>query len=229
MNSITKMVLISEDQYRRKCMDNKEDSLDIQPLLNANLPTDVKVKFINDLVLKRESKKPKPEAQPPLREDDENDGHQETESTVDDDDQFITPDTSTPKFQGDASTSRSELVDNMPASPVLKTRTRALELGLRSLVDLVDDKGLILREDGSRIRNSKVKHVVDYLRSFADMKLSPPGAARVIDYISKERPALLSLVSNPSALSKVAPARVKWRDLRRYSREFITTRRARED
>ena len=50
MNTVTKMILISEDQFNRKCTENKSDLL---PLLNSNLSDDLKVRFINEVIKRK--------------------------------------------------------------------------------------------------------------------------------------------------------------------------------
>lgn len=50
MNTLTKMVLISETEYNKKCQ--QTESSDIQPILNTNLTDDLKIRLINQIVYK---------------------------------------------------------------------------------------------------------------------------------------------------------------------------------
>lgn len=58
MNTLTRMVLIPEDQYSRRCRRGVSKLFDINPIMNSDLPHGQKVRLINELMLLKTNVKP---------------------------------------------------------------------------------------------------------------------------------------------------------------------------
>lgn len=251
MNSFTKMILIPEDEYKRRCFGNSVDP--IQSILTTNIPIDSKIRLannvlMNNLEIQQQKRNQEIERQNNYTEQasperfeisnirNEKPDHSYNtaagESSIYDTisgDMVENPRAlnfdeaiiSTPLLNSNKIVAQSEKL-NQVRSP---NKAVSLELALNNIQTLVSEDGKILRSDGTKIHNSDIKRIVKFLCLFktSDVKkmITPPGTERVISEIEK-LPYLFDLINNSPAVKRFGDKGVTYNTWKKLS-EMNTT------
>lgn len=237
MNTVTRMILIPEDQYRR----GHTRPTPIKRILNKNLPYQIKLNMLNhpkkkedaltkflDLLTKSIEKKPdvQSKAETP-RMDQSSIGQEsyyqdvgEVENLAE---RSIIPPaviTSTPKPSKKlpdpiVPSTLLQFPDNSPKHHNLITKE--LENKLRSIPNLVNTNNQVLKDHGEVIRRSNVAEIVSYLRTKSPKTRAPDGYAYVISKIA-EHPSIDNLILNKNTLESLkhqrpSTSQSEWSDL----------------
>ena len=227
MNTVTRMYLISEYQYKRNILRPSVT----RRMLNKNLPTETKVKFINDMLARSGEKYD----QAILQQYPSNSQQYEHSSAHSRSDFIVSEEDSVP----DPSTEQSE--DEFSSKPIYETmisdipmtstpapptkqypvtpypkdspttsqegsskkqrKKRELELAIRSIDGLVNEKNQILDLNGQPIFHSKLSEIIDYFRKIATNKRVPNGYLRVTHALMLHKPESKKLIQNKKILS----------------------------
>lgn len=227
MNTVTRMVLLSEDQYRRSF--NKPSAA--KRLLNKNLPIETKVNYLNTAIAKTNDNFPN------LRSDNnqnkvqailhaiaqslENEKvedtninrtvdntKQETEEVVE---SMQENDTQNMNYEHQQLHSLGDEIPRPiftstpgPTQPLNFTdesSNQSLKQALRGIPNLLDRSSRIIREDGTIIRGSKLKTIVNYLVTKSPKEKKPNGYNFILDKIIYEYPLLFKHIKNRNAIT----------------------------
>lgn len=223
MNAFTKMVLISEDEYKNKCQ--LLDTSIMKKIMSMNMDNATKVKIANNALLKHILKSQKEPNNTLINEKPniplEKERSTSNWSEISDDQKFesILNDSFEPETQ--TLTNKPSHSDNFSSTPIpsiknpsstvsasestQKSRAYDLEKALREIPSLVTIDGKVLKADGSAYHNSNIKRIVNFLCLFkttqAKKMATPIGTERVIQEIEK-LPYLFDQVNNSPALRR---------------------------
>lgn len=208
MNTVTKMILISEDQYNRKCTEDKSELL---PLLNSNLSDDLKIRFVNE-VLKRKGQKiilPEPIetkiiSQPIPEPVNESISEPVIEPTVE---PTIEPVNEQSNDLNDDEDDYQSFSSNV--SETWTTKATRLKLLLNKIPGLINSNGQVV-ENKKPYARSDIDDVIRYITSRNDPTRAPPGAKYVISKMISD-PQLRSYIRNEK-IDLIVPAKkvVTW-------------------
>lgn len=242
MNSTSRMVLIPEDQYKNNV---KKRQIDFDPIMSSDLPTSIKMKLINQMMMKDDIKKEKVKEKDENRlrneltaryrmyqdlkkgDEGENNGDDYVKSDEDSEDSFHTVLDNTYNKEVNETPTISQRVFNRRESSTPQT-SRVVDNDLLSILkkesDLVDDDNKIFNDEG-KIKGSDIERVVEYLKTKNYIGRAPNGTTEVLKYIKENCRECLNLIINPKAKDKLKQLNISWLKASNITKENITHRK----
>lgn len=211
MNTVTKMYLVSEDQYKRHVL---KPSI-TRRMLNKNLPTETKVKFINNMLARTKDQylEPRTEYMDNQREPSESSEFESAFSHDPSNETLIdtkSDDTTLPISSPSRVAVEKVRYTPYPVSKKSDSEEKLTAL-IKSIPNLVHSNNKIINESGVPLNASSLSEIVNFCLSVGTRTKLPNGSKRVLAQLRTKYPNAISLIKNTKAIEFMED--IKWEDL----------------
>jgi hypothetical protein len=170
MNSQYKMVLLSEREFQRRCKKQPEENIEYESILSSNLPNQMKINLINDLI-HASSKRNVPKI--------------EQKSTINETDDEINDDTNENTNSEYLTVEDTDVEPLRSSTPIPQDSTNLTDF-LEKEIDFTPF-GAINTSTGEQIKGSNINIIKSYLKKKVSKGRGPPGIKKVVKTIARRR------------------------------------------
>lgn len=200
MNTVTRLVLIPEDQYLRL---KNQKANETERIINSNLSDSAKIALSNEI----DQQKVEPmQIKNTTFKFDEKAAVSIPNNLLEHTEAFNVPASKEEEYA-------------TPMKTPKKEKIKDLKLVLRSIDDLIDENGAILNAAGRPVLNSNIDDIIDFFSKKAARK-KPIGTKRVIEVIKENNLPITNLILNKNikdilSRAQTIPKRTTWEMLSR--------------